>query len=105
MGDVLKFEGTTKEAANNYNNDEKLKTLTDVLNDVVKKLDDTGVVSSGQIILFCKTDKTEGFVSARLGLNSLESQVLFLSDYMSNNVQSMLASQAEKLSEEHKDGE
>lgn len=97
MGKILEFEGTTKEAEKYYNEDEKLSTITEILNDTVQKLNDTGVVSAGEIILWVHTDKTEGFVSARAGLQSLESQTMFLTDFISNSVRSDLASRAEKI--------
>lgn len=103
MGKVLEFEGTTKEAEKFYNEDEKLNIITEILNDTVQKLNDTGVISAGEIILWVHTDKTEGFVSARAGLQSLESQTMFLADFISNSVRSELASRAEKISKDKED--
>lgn len=97
MGKILEFEGTTKEAEKYYNEDEKLNIITEILNDTVQKLNDTGVISAGEIILWVHTDKTEGFVSARAGLQSLESQTMFLADFISNSVRSEIASRAEKI--------
>lgn len=103
MGKILEFEGTTKEAERYYNADEKLKVVTDILNDTVQKLNDAGVVSAGEIILWVHTDKTEGFVSARAGLQSIESQTMFLADFISYSVRSDLASRAEKISKVKED--
>lgn len=103
MGKILEFEGTTKEAEKYYNEDEKLNAITEILNDTVQKLNDTGVISAGEIILWVHTDKTEGFVSARAGLQSLESQTMFLADFISNSVRSEIASRAEKIAKDKED--
>lgn len=106
MGKILEFENTTKASQKQYESDEKLNNLTDILNDTIQKLNDTGIVLAGEIILYTKTDKSEGFVSAKTGLGSLESQVLFITDFLNNDVRSLVKSKLEKVKEDNtNDGE
>lgn len=101
MGKILEFENTTKASQKQYESDEKLNNLTEILNDTIQKLNDTGTVFGGEIILYTKTDKSEGFVSAKMGLGSLESQVLFLTDFLNSDVRNSVESKLEKAKEDN----